>query len=224
MKVVKKKKEVGTMNRKWKIAIPIVAGLLAIGTGIGVVAAKSADHSAVYQPAAYYQAASTNTALDNSTGLWYCDGVGAMMGYGAGFPVNQQVAALLGTTTADLTAQLNSGKTLAEIASANGISQEQLIQAMMNAYENHLSLMVQSRYMTQEQANGLTEQVRERLQTMVTSQLNYDGSGWDYCPGGMMERYYGGDGSGQQPDGDTLPQGGYGGMMGGYGGGMMGRW
>ncbi len=206
------------MNKKWKIVIPIVAGLLAIGTGIGVVAAKSADHSAVYQPAGNYQTASTNNALDNTTGLWYCDGVGAMMGYGAGFPVNQQVAALLGTTTADLAAQLNSGKTLADIASANGISQEQLIQTMMATYENHLSLMVQNGYLSQDQANNLTEQVQERLQTMVTSQLNYDGSGWDYYMGGMMGRYYGGDSSGQQPDGNTLPQRGYGGMMGGYGG------
>jgi hypothetical protein len=211
------------MNRKWKIAIPIMAGILAIGTGIGVVAAKSADHSAVYQPAASYQTAGTNTALDNSTGLWYCDGIGAMMGYGAGFLVNQQVEALLGMTTDDLAAQLRSGRTLADIAGANGVSQEQLIQTVMATYENHLSLMVQYGYLTQEQANTLTEQMQERLQAMVTSQLNYDGSGWEYM-GGMMGRYYGGDSSGQQPGGDTSPQRGYGGMMGGYGGGMMGSW
>jgi hypothetical protein len=212
------------MNRKWKIAIPIVAGLLAIGTGIGVVAAKSADHSAVYQPAGNYQTVSTSTVPGNTTGLWYCNGVGAMMGYGAGFPVTQQVAALLGTTTADLAAQLNAGKTLAEIANANGISQDQLIQTLMVRYQEHLRLMEQCGNLTQDQASSLTEQVRERLQTMVTSQLNYDGSGWNYYMGGMVGRYYGGDSSGQQPSGDTLPQRGYGGMMGGYGGGMMGGW
>jgi hypothetical protein len=221
------------MDRKWKIAIPVVAGILAIGTGLGVVAAKSTDHSAaVYQPAGNYQTASTSTAPDNTTGLWYCDAVGGMMGYGAGFPVTPQVATLLGTTTADLTAQLNSGKTLAEIASAQGITQDELIQAMMARYEAHLSLMVQYGYLTQDQANSMTEQVQERLQTMVTSQLNYDGSGWNYYIGGMMGRYYGGDDSQQQPGSESVPQPGYGGMMGGYGsgmmrgytGGMMGSW
>jgi len=209
------------MNRKWKIAIPIVAGLLAIGTGIGVVAAKSADHSAIYQPAGNYQTVSTSAALGNTTGLWYCGGVGGMMGYGAGFPVPPQVATLLGTTTADLEAQLNSGKTLADIASANGISQNQLIQTMMAPYEAHISLMVQYGYLTQDQANNMTEQMQERLQTMVTSQLNYDNSGWGYM-GGMMGLYSGGDGSQEQPGSNPVPQRGYGGMMGGYGGGMMG--
>lgn len=211
------------MNKKWKIAIPIVAGILAIGTGLGVVAAKSTDNGAVYQPAGNYQTLSTSTDSGNATGFWYCNGLGAMMGYGPGFPVTQQVAALLGTTTADLTAQLDSGETLAEIASANGVSQEQLIQTMMATYENHLSIMVQNGYLTQDQASNLTEQVRERLQTMLTSRLNYDGSGWNYM-GGMMGRYYGGDSSQQQPDSSSLPQRGYGGMMGGYGGGMMGSW
>jgi len=210
------------MNRKWKIAIPIVAGLLAIGTGIGVVAAKSADHSAVYQPAANYQTASTSTAPGNTTGLWYCSRLGGMMGYGPGIRVTQQVASLLGITNADLQAQLNAGKTLAEIASANGISQEQLIQAVMTRQEAHLRLMVQYGYLTQQQANTMTEQMRERLQTMLTSRLNYDGSGWDYM-GSMMGRYSRGNGSQEQPGSNPMPQRGYGGMMGGYGGGMMGR-
>jgi lambda repressor-like predicted transcriptional regulator len=210
------------MNRKWKIAIPIVAGILALGTGLGVVAAKSTDNSAVYQPAANYQTAGTNTALDNTTGLWYCNGVGAMMGYGPGLPVNQQVAALLDMTPAELNAQLSSGKTLAEIASANGVSQEQLMQTLMVRYQEHLRLMEQCGNLTQEQASSLTEQVRERLQTMLNTRLSNDGSGWNYM-GGEMGRYYGGDSSEQQPGGDTSPQRGYGGMMGGYGGGMMGN-
>ncbi len=212
------------MDRKWKIAIPVIAGLLAIGTGLGVVAAKSTlDQSTAYQPAGNYQA-DNSAAPGNTTGLWYCDAVGGMMGYGAGFPVTHQVATLLGTTTADLAAQLNSGKTLAEIASAQGISQDELIQAMMAPYEAHLSLMVQYGYLTQDQVNSMIEQMQARLQTMVTSQLNYDGGGWNYYMGGMMGRYYGGDSSPQQPGSDSSPQRGYGGMMGGYSGGMMGSW
>ncbi len=209
------------MDRKWKIAIPVVAGILAIGTGLGVVAAKSSDNNVAYRPVGTYQTLSTSTDPGNATGLWYCNAVGGMMGYGAGFPVTQQMATMLGTTTADLTAQLKSGKTLAEIASAHGISQGQLIQTMMTPYESHMNLMVQNGYLTQDQANNMIEQMQARLQTMVTSQLNYDGSGWDYM-GGMMGRYYGGDSSQQQPGSDSSPQRGYGGMMGGYGSGMMG--
>ncbi len=202
------------MNRKWKIAIPIVAGLLAIGTGLGVVAAKSTDNGAAYQPTANYQTASNSTAPGNMTGLWYCNGLGGMVGYGPGFQVTQQVASLLGMTTADLEAQLNSGKTLADIASAKGISQDQLIQAVMTRHEAHMRLMVQNGYLTQDQANNMTEQVRERLQTMLTTRLNNDGSGWNYM-GGMMGRYYGEGNSEQQPGGEPSPQRSYGGMMGG---------
>jgi hypothetical protein len=235
------------MDRKFKIVIPVVAGVLALSTGIGTVAVKAASQNEVGQPsAAAYQTTSQDDTLEE-TDPWYCGGYGAMMGYGAGFPVTPRVADLLGTTVADLQAQLDSGKTLADIAGEKGISQDQLIQTITALYRDHLALMVKYGYLNQEAANGLTQQAQERAQTMITSQLNGETDCHDYM-GSMMGEYAGGMmysrggrlGSSQQPDNIPAPgpqngyngygemMGGYGGgynggMMGGYSGGMMGR-
>lgn len=67
------------MNKKVKIAIPVVAGILAIGTGLGLVAAQNAGQGPAAAPAKYDAAGATE-----DTGYeWmseYCGEAGGMMG------------------------------------------------------------------------------------------------------------------------------------------------
>lgn len=215
------------MNRKLKFAIPIAAGILAISTGAGVLAAKAADQNITYVPDSSYQSTGASNAAITEDG-WYCPGPGLMMDLGIGYPVTSQVAALLDTTVTDLETQLSSGKTLADIASTKGITQDQLIQTLIAPYKDHLNLMVSKSYISQDQENNLLQQAQERIQTIITSPLQ---TGYDYgwgLMGGMMSGWN----YSPQPGTDATPNyglggmmGGHGnGMMGGYGGGMMGVW
>ena len=210
------------MNKKLKIGIPVIAGVLALSTGIGVVAAKGADPTPAVQPPSSYQPDVTNQ--DETTYSWYCGGFGGMMGYGAGFQVTQQVADLLGTTPAELQSRLNAGETLADIAGAAGVGQDQLTETMLAPFSDHLDIMLKYGYLTQAQADTLTQQARERIQTIINNGFSYDGDedgDWGWM-GGMMNGY--GGPQGQSGTGAAPRSGyGYGGMMGGgFGGGMMG--
>ena len=217
------------MKRKYLIAVPLITAALAVSTGVGMVFAKSTDQPAGAQ--ANYAAAPANPG--NSSQVGYCGGYGGMMGWNRGI-VSTQVAALLGTTVADLQTQLASGKTLAELAAAKGVSQDQLVQTMLAPMNDQMALMLKYGYLTQDQIDSMTQQMKTRLQTVITSQVNSDTDGdmWDF-----MRDMMGGNGVGmigrwanppqqepgtpntpQQPQ--TAPRNGFGGMMGG--GGIMG--
>ena len=218
------------MNRKLKFAIPIIAGVLVLSTGVGVLAATSNNPNTANQPTGNYQTVATGIVSGNTIGQ-YCGGATGMMGFGTSF-ITPQVAALLGTTVTDLESQLTGGKTLADIAGAKGVSQEQLIQTIIAPYKDHLDLMVKYGYITQDHENTFLQQAQLRLQTLITSKLNStDANGWGDM-GGMM---YGWSDS-QDQSGTNAISGGngmmndwnysqttVGSMMGGYGGGMMGR-
>lgn len=212
------------MNKKLMIAIPVAAGVLAIATGVGIASAKGVDQTS-NRNIANYAAAPDTTNSNNSTPTVYCGNFGGMMGFGAGQGlVSQQVATLLGTTVADLQSQLNSGKTMMDIAGAKGVSQDQLVKTMMAPFNDQMGLMLKYGYLTQDQVNNMTAQMQQRLQTMITSKIS---TGNGYGPGSMMQGYSGGMMGGYAPQTQTtpaVPGSGLGGMMGGNRGGMMGRW
>jgi hypothetical protein len=220
------------MDKKLKIAIPVIAGTLAIGSGVGAAFARNADQAAVERPAVAYETASTTGTQEETTYPYYCGGYGGMMGYGAGFGVTPQVADLLGTTPADLRDRLAAGTTLADIAAEQGVSLDQLVEAVIAPFNDRIDLMLKYGYITEDDAVTLREQAREQARNMVTSRYG-DQSGWrdfmdemmdDYGHGGMMWGW-------GAPDADETPDTGftpgpgpgYGGMMGGgYGGGYGG--
>jgi hypothetical protein len=216
------------MDKKLKIAIPVIAGALAITGGVSAAFAGNAGQApAPERPAVAYDTASTNGTQDETASPYYCGEYGGMMGRGAGLAVTPQVADLLGTTIADLRAQLEAGRTLAEIAAERGVSLDQLIETVMAPYNDHLDIMVKYGYLTQDEALTLRQQARERLQTAMTSQYGDQGDRWEYMEemmdeyghGGMMDEY----GHGGMMGGWGGMMGGSGGMMGG-GGGMMDGW
>lgn len=220
------------MNKTMKIAIPAAAAVVAIGTGFGLAAAKGENGApaAAYAPVRYDAVSNTPTATPAPGGTtvepYWCGGPNGIMSQVAQ-TTGQRVANLLGMTTTDLQAQLQSGKTLADIAAANGVSQDTLAQTIIGPMDDQMDLMVKYGYLTQEQANGMLQRMQAGVQNMMTGNLagpngltSAGGYGW---MAGMMGGW-GASGTGVSPS----PSGGFGGgMMGGIAGGrggMMGGW
>ena len=196
------------MKRKMMIAAIGLAALLAIG----IAAARSAGNSANLQ-AGFYAPGDGGQFAAETVGQWYCGGRGFVGGY-----LTPQLAALLKLPTEQIQAQLDSGKTLAEIAAAQGVSPDQLLQTMMGSYGDHLALMVKDAHLSQAQADAMALQAKTRLQTVITSNLGSTG-GAQGGVGGMMKGW---SGTPPQSGASRDPGNGYG-MM-GRGTGMMGRW
>jgi hypothetical protein len=225
------------VNKKLVIAVPLIAGVLAISTGVGVAFAKNADQAATQ--ANYAAAPAGNPGTSNQVG--YCGGYGGRMAWNGGL-ISQQVADLLGTTVADLQSQLDSGKTLAELAAAKGVSQDQLLQTMLAFFDDQMTLMQKYGYLDQDQITSMTEQMKTRLQAVINGQAaDYSNGMWDYMDDMMGGNGYGygmmggwgnrtqlqpgtpqpNSGGNPQLDAPNAPLGGFGGM--GYGGMMNWR-
>ncbi len=126
-----------------------------------------------------------------------------------------RLAKVLGISTSDLVAKLQGGESLAQVAQGYGVTEEQLVNTLVEPYQARLAVQVQYGYLTQEEADQLLALAKERAQTTISqtnvlpsSSAGTTGSGTGYGPGGMMGS------SGSY---------GFGGMMGGSSGGMMGR-
>lgn len=104
------------------------------------------------------------------------------------------LADTLDLTSDELTAEVNSGKTIAQIAEEKGVSRTDLAAALETAHKDALTQAVTNGYLTQDQADGILAQMAGRYEWMI------DNMG----AGGMM--------------------GGRGGMMGGQAGGCHGNW
>jgi hypothetical protein len=121
------------------------------------------------------------------------------------------VADKLGLTSDQLTAGLNSGKTLAQIAEAKGVSRADLVAALEVAHKASLAQAVKDGILTQAQADTMLAQMAGRYDWMLDNMGAYAGTGAGYGRGMM-----GGYGQGMM--------GGYAGTGTGYGRGMMGNW
>lgn len=101
----------------------------------------------------------------------------------------------LGLTSDELYTEVNSGKTLAEIAEEQGVSRADLLATLETAHKDALAQAVTDGALTQEQADGILAQMAGRYEWMI------DSAGASYgVPGGrggMMGRYSQQDGSGQ---------------------------
>lgn len=86
-------------------------------------------------------------------------------------------AAYLGIDEAELHEQLADGKTLAEIATAEGKSVEGLVQALVKAAEDRIDDAVADGRLTQAQADELAEDLHERMTDLVNGELPERGFG-----------------------------------------------
>ncbi|UYZ14365.1 hypothetical protein A6764_05185 [Brevibacillus sp. WF146] len=84
-----------------------------------------------------------------------------------GFGRNEELLALLKLDEEKLQSELKAGKSLAEIAKAQGVSTDELISLLTKQQEEHLAAAVKEGKLTQEQADKLKETIAERVQHIV---------------------------------------------------------
>ncbi|MFH1651758.1 MAG: hypothetical protein ABID87_06640 [Chloroflexota bacterium] len=196
------------MKRRFKL-LAVILGVVALGTliiGTTVFAHGPGD------------------ADDFGSG--YCDGAG-FHGHGAGYLGSEAAADLLGLTPEALHEQRLAGKSLAEIAAEQGISEDELVNAIMATRTAAVQERVADGYLTPEQAELMLQQMEENTRLAVNRTTTgapewagtcgygngYGQPGEGYGPG-MMQRW------GTNSDAGARNNAGAG--FGGHG--MMGRW
>lgn len=137
---------------------------------------------------------------------WGCPGWGGGA-YGnydpAQNPTLQLLAEKIGISAKDLAAELQAGKSVAEVAKARNVSEQTLVDALLAPRLEMLEIRVKYGYLTREQADAAKQAMAESVKWQLNQKGYLGGAGWGR---GMMGPGYG-------------P-----GMMGpGYGPGMMGR-
>ncbi len=150
-----------------------------------------------------------------------------------------QVTTLLGMTPAEIQAQLQAGKSLVDIAATKGVTEDQLVNAILGPMQTFMQEQVTASRWTQAQVDARLQYAEQHIRQLVeTKGLSFNnglGNGYG-CGGrgfgGMMRGLFGNDrdetpGPGPATNGSGTSNT-YGGMMGGFGGagfrGMMGRY
>jgi hypothetical protein len=128
----------------------------------------------------------SGTALAQSTapatGTWPCGltpatGVrGSMMGGGMlggmrGMPawagLSESVETLLGMTAAEIQTERQAGKSLVEIAASKNVTEDALIQAILDDHKADLAQLVADGKLTQAQADAMIARMQEQVKVMV---------------------------------------------------------
>lgn len=104
----------------------------------------------------------------------------------------------LGLTSDELSAELNSGKTLVELAEENGLDRAALIAALENAHQAGLSQSMADGILTQEQANDMLTQMEGSYEWMLDNMGTAAGYSIMDWRGGMMKRFFDQQGSNGQ--------------------------
>ncbi len=121
------------------------------------------------------------------------DGLGPLFPGGHGFGFHHggpplagldAATAYLGLTPAQLRTQLRSGKTLAQIAKAQGKSTDGLKQAMLADAKQHLDAAVKAGKLTQSQADQILKDISSRLDDLIQNGFRFRHHDGDHHPGG----------------------------------------
>jgi hypothetical protein len=108
------------------------------------------------------------------------------------------LAKALGITTDELYMELNSGKTLPELASEKGLDKADLVAELESVHKAGLAQAVSDGILTQEQADTMLIQMSENYEWMIDNMGSGAGYGMMGGRGGMMDGYYGQQGNNGQ--------------------------
>ena len=92
----------------------------------------------------------------------------------------------LGMTTSDLTTQLQSGQTIADLAKAKDVSLDKIVEAMLAPRSEQLSQLVSNGVLTQEQADARLATMKTDLTARLSEQWS-PGTGWGGGPLGRWQ-------------------------------------
>jgi hypothetical protein len=144
-------------------------------------------------------------------------GPGGMFGLGG--PENSAIAIAaeqLGLEPADLLAELQAGKTIAELAEAQGVSLDSIVEAIVAAHSERLATAVENGRITQEQADAMlatmTENLTARLSQPFESGQGFGGRGFGgpgrgnhFGPMGPGMGFQNGNGNSSTPEATETP-------------------
>ncbi|MFD2369612.1 hypothetical protein ACFSO0_06505 [Brevibacillus sp. GCM10020057] len=89
------------------------------------------------------------------------------VGFGFAYDKNEELLSLLKLDAAKLEEQLKAGKTLAEVAQAQGVSEDDVIALLVKQQSDKLAEAVKAGKLTQEQADKMSENAADRVKKMV---------------------------------------------------------
>jgi uncharacterized protein YidB (DUF937 family) len=107
------------------------------------------------------------------------------------FGVIAAVESLTGASADEITAALNAGQSLAAFAAGYGVSEGELVNALVTNIQLHVNAAVESGFLTQEQADEMLLNVENHVMSMVR------------IPGGFPMDGFGDDAVGVPDDGDS---------------------
>lgn len=175
------------MNNKTKlvgISLLVVLAVLALGAGIAFAQDPTPDPD--YGPGWMRggRGGMMGGYAQDEDGWEWMDAMHQWMTASGGMHtfVWDTLAENLGLSVDELYAEVNNGRTIAQIAEDKGLSRADLVAALESAHEDGLAQAVTDGVLTQEQAEDLLVQMAGRYEWM----LDHMGAGY-----GMMGRFYG---------------------------------
>ncbi|MHB9144931.1 MAG: hypothetical protein ACYC5Y_06300 [Symbiobacteriia bacterium] len=151
-------------------------GVAALLIGLVAIPALAATGGAPTLPGA------TPGTPGNAPGYGFGPGGRGMMGFGTGGrglmglgigPLNDEIAAILKLSPADLQAARQSGQSLADIAAKQGVSREDLIAAVLKVHQDAVAAHVTDGTLTQAQA----DQILSFMKSQIERQIDANGVG-----------------------------------------------
>ncbi|MEM9607259.1 MAG: hypothetical protein AAGA99_07525 [Actinomycetota bacterium] len=140
---------------------PLIAGVALTGLVIGGAGVAAAERGSDSEADAEDTASALDVQLENDDGR---DGDRGRRGGGARFST---AAEAIGITVADLRAELQTGATVADVAEANGVDVQDVIDAMVAGVEERLEMKVEDGRLTEEEAAERLEDKTERITDRV---------------------------------------------------------
>jgi len=107
-------------------------------------------------------------------------------GFGGGYEKNEELLSLLKLDADKLQEELKSGKSLAEVAKAQGVDTDDVVALLVKEQEAKLAEAVKAGKLTQEQADKLAEDASEHVKAQVEN--THQGRGFGMAFGGGFEK------------------------------------
>ncbi len=99
-------------------------------------------------------------------------------GFRGGLPFDT-IAGVLGLTVEELREQLAAGSSVADIADEQGVSVEEIVDAVLSDLNQHLDDLVADQHLTEERANDIRAGLAESIESMLRSSMPAGGFRFD---------------------------------------------
>ncbi|MDH3301552.1 MAG: hypothetical protein OES24_13695 [Acidimicrobiia bacterium] len=127
-------------------------------------------------------------------------------GRGPGGPGGGEVAEFLGMTADELRAALAEGQTLAEVADARGVSEDELVAFLVGQLEERLDQAVASGRLDADEVDDKLAEATEHIEEHINAEPGErpEGFGDGFRRGHGHRGHHGGDADGAETDGETV--------------------